>query len=246
MQQTLFYHLSYVDENNERHIFYIGRTGLSLAVRLAQHKSAAKRKNTTNLRFIRELLQRGYAIEITEVHQVDSYERKIVEVEEDRLIREYLAKGCQLTNKGTGGFGLVPGECQKEVLWTQEMECLLGVVSDREIAQRFNITRYAVMKRRAERDIAALAWTEWTPEMDTLLGSMTDVELGKYLGICYQIVNRRRKHLGIPVYHKPDPWTKIDPLIGTIPDREVALKFGYSTGAIAKRRRLLGIPPFSS
>lgn len=248
-QQTLFYHLSYVDENNERQIFYIGRTGLGLAKRLAQHKSIARRKKTTNGQYIVALELQGFTIEITEIYSVNTHERKTVEVIEDRLIQEYLNQGWELTNRGTGGFGLVPGQCRKNVVWTQEMEQQLGILSDYEISKRFHITRYAAMKRRLEKGLQPKTLKtesiEWTSEADALLGTMSDSCVAERLNITHTMVWRRRDVLGIPAYKPENQWNEIDPLLGTMIDKIIAQRFGVPISKIARRRQILNIPPYS-
>ena len=250
MQQTLFYHLSYVDPDGMRQIFYIGRTGLGLEKRLAQHKSASRRRKTANGVFIMQLQSQGVAIEITEIYSVNTYERTIVEAIEDKLIQDYLAQGWQLTNRGTGGFGLVPGQCKKNVFWSKEMDEQLGILSDYEMSKRYNITRYAAMKRRWEKGVQSQTLRteslKWTPEADALLGNMSDAKVAEQLKITNAMVWKRRDTLGIQAYKPEDHWNEIDPLLGTMIDKLIAKRFGCGVSTIAHRRLKLGIPPFSN
>jgi hypothetical protein len=214
-QQTLFYHLSYLDEKGERQIFYVGRTGVGLQKRFSEHKHSAKRESNLKARFWRKLEEMGYVIEIKAISAVDTYDRDVVATIEDRLISRYIHKGHQLINIKTGLAGSVrgrnstkvvkgkPERTRKEVVWTEEMDKLLGKVADAELAKRFKISKSAVVLKRETKKIpSAEPYVIWTSEMDALLGTMPDKEVAKLVRINRIKVTGRRLQLGIPPFGK--------------------------------------------
>jgi|GEM_PF-5038657 len=227
-QQTLFYHLSYIDKTGERQIFYIGRTGVGLRKRLYQHRKLAKRKSTPKALFLRQLEESGFVIEITAISAVDTYDLDVVATIEDRLIARYLQKGCMLINSATGFAGSVRSRASKPVFqkvtkgqkeqkekvtnkgrsydnieWTTEMEMLLGKIGDAAIARRFGISKSAVAWKRETKQIPEAApYMVWTKDMDNLLGTMPDKELAELLQIKKIKVTGRRLQFSIPPFGK--------------------------------------------
>ena len=212
-QQTLFYHLSYLDEKGKRQIFYVGRTGVGLQRRFAQHKNSAKRKSNLKAIFWRELEALGYVIEIRAISAVDTYNRDVVAAIEDRLISRYIHKGHQLVNIKTGLAGSVrrradnkiindkSEKTRQKVIWTEEMERLLGKIGDGELAKRFKISQSAVVFKREQKRIPpAEPYVVWTSEMDALLGTIPDKEVAKLVKIKKIKVTGRRLQLGIPPF----------------------------------------------
>lgn len=134
------------------------------------------------------------------------------------------------------------------IKWTLEMDALLGIVSDYELAEELGISRTPIRKRRRKLGIPAFfnnALIVWTPEMDALLGTKSSADLAASWEIHPGSVRSRRRKLGIPAFgnNAGYKWTlKIDALLGTMIDRDVADTLGIHKGVIRRRRQKLGIP----
>lgn len=88
---------------------------------------------------------------------------------------------------------------------------MLGIMSDAEIAVKYEIHREIAAARRRELGIPRQRGSGtvagglikrthgqiWTPEEDSLLGVMTDIEVAVAIGTTHKRASERRRELGI-------------------------------------------------
>lgn len=150
-----------------------------------------------------------------------------------------------------------------EVVWTKEIDRLLGTMSDQKVGFQFGISPLAIKARRKELGVVPertqkrKSAFDWTTEQEKLLGTMFDNELADQLGTSKFLVRKRRLELKIPAYETPElppgnreqrvafQWTpEIDAKLGTTLDTELAALLGLSPSTVTVRRQSLGIKPF--
>jgi hypothetical protein len=81
--------------------------------------------------------------------------------------------------------------------WTTAEEALLGVVPDRELAERLGRTFLAVQARREIKHLPPVnpERRRFTKEEDALLKSLSNLEAARKLGRNIQVVAARRRYL---------------------------------------------------
>lgn len=242
---TLFYHLSFVNAEGSRTIFYVGRTGKTLSRRLSQHKRDARKLRTGKGRLMAELMQLGYVVEITEIDRIGTYDKEVVSQIEDELIAQYSANGHKLYNSHTGNAGGIVGQV-RSIDWTDEIVSDLGTMSDLKVAAKYNLGVSAVTYKRVSLRIPAHGdWKRvdnWV-DYEHLLGQIPDTQIAKILGIDTAAVQRRRQKKGIQSFES-NVWLQVDHLLGTMMDKDVGKIVGKSAGAVKHRRLSLGIPGY--
>lgn len=239
MQLTRFYHLSYVDKQGERHIFYVGRTTSPLARRFSGHKRDAKKGRTRKGKLMQALMKQRLAVEITEITQTDTYDKEVVAAIEDTLIRTYRANGHVLQNESSGNSGCVPGD-QQEIQLAPEIESLLGTMPDSDIAKMVPCSQTTIRYKRESKGIPAFRKFQWTPDLLDLLGKVSDTVVAEKAGISLTTVGKKRISLGIPLHIIDIPHE----LLGKVPDREIARRVGCHASHVGNIRQRLGIPAF--
>lgn len=249
---TLFYTLSYVDEDGKQHIFYVGRTSKKLSERLAEHQEDARKNRTPKGKLMNALAQQGIATEITEIARTSTHATKVVAPIEDALIAQYRAMGCDLMNVGTGRLGGVPGRHTK-IEWTEEMLNDLGVLNNADVAKKYNIGISAVSRKRKQTGKAGYGHFDWTPEAIALLGSASDADVAKRLGLERATVSQKRRALNIPDFgYRGRPPSKVNSLpdeyhqrLGTTTDQALAAEYGVDPSTVRKSRLKRNIPPYN-
>jgi len=127
--------------------------------------------------------------------------------------------------------------------WTDEENELLGTASDRVIAERIGVSRYAVAEQRRRLGISRRP-EPWTPDQIAVLGTASDREVGRRIGRSESAVHRKRESLGIP--STLVRWTDAEiAQLGTASDPEVARKLGRHPASVQSKREKLGIAPFT-
>jgi hypothetical protein len=131
--------------------------------------------------------------------------------------------------------------------WTPEVLRLLGKVPDRELSQRFGITRAALAKKRQRLGIRAGERTvPRTRRVIKLLGLPTS-EAARRLGLPPAQIARLRKKWGLPPPSRTEwRWSpKILARLGKEADTRIARDTGIGFRTVRAKRQTLGIPPFS-
>jgi len=209
MRQVLIYAL--VDPRTKRER-YIGRTVNPLRRRLREHIATAARgklKDRRKADWFDELAALGLAPDIVEIDRVglDSFQAA-----ERRWVAHFRAIHPDLLNVKRGGDGGLGGHF---VVWTPELDAMLGKVTDSALAKRIGVTRKAVSYRREQLGIpASFDRSENKPpppmgghnKLDlpaaviARMGKEPDYRIADDLGIQKSIIARRRRSLGIPSY----------------------------------------------
>jgi hypothetical protein len=84
-------------------------------------------------------------------------------------------------------------------LWDPTYVRLLGTVSDRDLAHRWDVSLETVYRMRVALDIPAFRPASvWNPTTEALLSTMDDHVLARQLGVSIGTVSYRRRVLGIP------------------------------------------------
>jgi DNA-binding CsgD family transcriptional regulator len=141
-----------------------------------------------------------------------------------------------------------------------DWKLLVGQLSDREIARRFEIGASTVRRYRAANNIP-----EFSPSSQELpttlleqLETKTNYRLAKEFGVSAKQIKLARVRLGIPEHKvirqkfKPledNIWTEEAlALLGTMPDSELADLLGISNFPVKQKRKELGVgaykPPY--
>ncbi|KAF0247041.1 MAG: hypothetical protein FD180_158 [Planctomycetota bacterium] len=132
-----------------------------------------------------------------------------------------------------------------KVKWTAEMIACFDTHTDRELAERYNITPPTVVRKRLQLQKRRDSFSrKWTPEEKALLGKFTDVANARRLGITEAMVKSMRDHEGIPPLYVAAPvvWTKEDDArLGKETDEAIAADKGCSVGAVLNRRQELRV-----
>lgn len=122
-------------------IRYVGRTKQRPNIRLNQHMDIARRSKFNNPRveWIREVIKSGRQPKI-KILELTCKENQVSKE------REWINKLPNLVNTGDAAQG---GDKSYKVKWTNDLDSLLGVLSDSEIAEMIGVTRKSVSYRRA-------------------------------------------------------------------------------------------------
>ncbi len=149
--------------------------------------------------------------------------------------------------------------------WPEELDRLLGELSDLALSKRFGIALSSIRSRRVKFGIpgttgrrtgAAAPQFDWTEETDSLLGTAPDTTLARRLGVTPATVRYRREKLGVGPFVPPplpptdpagDPyeWSdETDALLGTMHDTLLAKRLGVNHSTVTYRRMELGVQPF--
>lgn len=130
------------------------------------------------------------------------------------------------------------------VVWTPEMDALLGTIKDRELAGQLGLPEGRVSDRRNLLRIPHVSEGRWAPEMDALLGTMSDLDLAVKLDLSYDTVFERRKKEGIPAKGAHFKWTAEKEAIlydTTLSIPDVAELLGCTYSQVLHRRDVLSI-----
>lgn len=141
---------------------------------------------------------------------------------------------------------------------------LLGILSDREVADRAGVCEITARKWRVAAQGSMtrgrprgrprgsylslekfkLRVEKQYPGMIALFGVESDPDLARKYGISRARAHQIRQKLGAPSYRETHAvkWDEIDPLLGTMSDHQVHLHSGVSPQRIKARRESLGIP----
>ncbi|MGP0171251.1 hypothetical protein ACSVIJ_05135 [Pseudomonas sp. NCHU5208] len=125
--------------------------------------------------------------------------------------------------------------------WTAEALALLGTVTDRTVAQRFDILRTSVANKRVELGIPAFVSQQrpdkchvWKPAELKQLGTKSDTDLAAELGLGITAVRNKRMSLGIQTFEK---WGSVAALLGVIPDTEINAIHGVPLSTLVRMRK---------
>ena len=137
-----------------------------------------------------------------------------------------------------------------KVVWSGENLYLLGKITDKELAERMNISQFSVIKKRLFYGIAPCErekkpTVEWTDEILAQVGIISDTELARLTGISQKRIMLKRREMGMPTavnrWKTPENLAKL----GTMPDIKLAEELGVSPTSIQKARRQKGIAPYN-
>lgn len=123
---------------------------------------------------------------------------------------------------------------------------LLGKMTDREVGERYNLSRQRVHQIRDKLNIGPYTVpVELSPEQISKLGTKTDAELASLWGVSTSAVSRVRTSLSIKAY---SPWLDhnkaLKPyvgIIGKLSDPKIAELAGVTTRVVFEYRKLNNI-----
>jgi hypothetical protein len=202
-------HIYTLSDPRDGRVRYVGRTVNPLSRRLREHINTAKRgklKDKQKEAWILELLAARLKPEIAAVEAVTIDDFKLAE---KRWVSHYRASHSDLLNIKCGGDGGMGGHF---VVWTPELDALLGKVADSRIAETLGVSRKTVTYRRDQLGIAASfdrARNLPPPMMGghnritlpdaviAVLGTMPDQKLAEIAGVSKKRIIRERTLRGI-------------------------------------------------
>jgi len=191
---------------------YVGRTVNPLARRLREHLRSSYRgklKDKRKENWFRALEQLGLKPVIA---QIDVSDLQGYQAAEKRWVAHYRALCDDLLNVKCGGDGGMGGHF---VVWTPELDSMLGKITDSELSKKIGATRKTVSYRRDQLGIpASFDRTKNSPpppmgghnkktfpdSVVLRLGKEPDYKIADELGIQKSIISRRRRSLGIASY----------------------------------------------
>jgi len=131
---------------------------------------------------------------------------------------------------------------------------MVGKLSDREVARRFNISASTVRRYRLRAEISYCENPGIPDELAGGLVSMTNYQLCQKFGVSIARISELRLKLEIPEPRvkrekfqplEPGLWTdEAVSLLGTMPDPELADRLGISRFPVKQKRQELGIAPY--
>ncbi len=188
---------------------YVGKTSQPLSIRMAAHRRAALKGDLSQKYvWLRKCLSEGKEPVVIALERVDVKRSAIIE---RRWVRRFGAR-FDLANVAVAGAGN-PGVGR--VVWTPEIDVLLGTVADSVIAKRLGCERKTVSYRRECRGIEASydrtnnmsppnrgGWNRKTLSEDviSLLGTMPNHAIAKIAGVNKTKIAKERNRRGIRSY----------------------------------------------
>lgn len=183
---------------------YVGKTSQPLALRMKGHlRLARKGDESPKYRWLAaNPMARAVVLQVTSVALSSSVERRWV-----RRLSRY-----QLLNVATAGAGN-PGVGR--VKWTPEIDALLGVVTDSDIAARLGCERKTVSYRRKclgirasfdrSKNVAPPKNGGWNrtiipAEIEARLGTQPDYVLAAEIGVDKSVISGARRRAGVMSY----------------------------------------------
>lgn len=191
---------------------YVGRTVNPLERRLREHINTARRgtlKDKAKEEWIVALHEQGLKPIIA---LIDEACLSTYRAAEKRWVAHYRLMFADLLNIKCGGDGGMGGHF---VVWTPELDAMLGKVADAKLAKQMGVTRKTVSYRRDQLGIpASFDRTEnkppppmgghnkrsLPPEVVARFGKEPDYKIASELGIDKSVIARRRRTLGIASY----------------------------------------------
>lgn len=185
---------------------YVGKTIQPLALRLNQHIQDSKRKNKKNKKcvWIKQLIENGEKPSIILLEETTKKDWRYCEQKWADFYSVNLTNDMNMI--GTGGTS------SHFAKWTNELDSLLGVLPDSEVAKKIGVTRKSVSYRRSVLGIKASFnrknnappppmgghnKIQISDDIVSLFGKMPDYQLASKIGVCKTVIARRRKSLGI-------------------------------------------------
>jgi hypothetical protein len=188
---------------------YVGKTSQPLAIRMASHRRLAiKGDLSPKYVWLRKCLSKGKEPLVIALERVDVERSAIIE---RRWVRR-LSVRFDLANLAMAGAGN-PGVGR--VVWTPEIDALLGTVADSVLAKRLGCERKTVSYRRECLGIKAshdrsnntpppnmAGWNKLTLDDDiiSILGTMPDHAVAKIAGVGKKKITSERNRRGIQSY----------------------------------------------
>lgn len=123
---------------------------------------------------------------------------------------------------------------------------LLGKMTDREVGERYNLSRQRIHQIRLKLNIGPYTVpVELTPKQISKLGAKTDADLASLWGVAASTVSRIRASLSIKAY---SPWIDHEKalkpylsIIGKLSDPKIAELAGVTTRVVFEYRKLNNI-----
>jgi hypothetical protein len=191
------------------HVRYVGRTVNPLARRLREHINTARRgklKDKAKEQWIAALNEKGLKPVIT---LIDEACVSTFQAAEKRWVAHYRHLFVDLLNVKCGGDGGMGGHF---VVWTPELDAMLGKVTDTKLAKLMGVTRKTVSYRRDQLGIEASFdraenkppppmgghnKLSFSPEVVARFGKEPDYKIADEIGVNKSVIARRRRALGI-------------------------------------------------
>jgi hypothetical protein len=219
---------------------YVGQTRQKLYDRLSGHIGAARRHplwSRAKAAWIRELLSLGLKPLIVASLVVDD---DVAVAAETLLIHRLQDAGYPLFNHARPVKAVMPSG----VLQALEYEHLLGVVSDGEIARRYNLSNSSVTDARRIRGIAPADHPHLNKhnvsEYEHLLGVLSDSVIAEQFGVSSKAVMKHRHNRGIPAPNNP---LEYEAMLGLYSDVAIGEYFVVAREVVKYERKKRGIPP---
>ncbi|AJO79363.1 hypothetical protein [Pseudomonas sp. MRSN 12121] len=128
---------------------------------------------------------------------------------------------------------------------------LLGTMTDRDLAIRFDVPHNTIAAKRNQLSIPAhdqlhVPRNVWNEDNVKLLGTIPDELLGRKLGVSITAVQNARLRRGIPaLLQRRNVWSEEAlALLGTMLDKKLAARLGVSNAAVSVKRKNMGIARF--
>lgn len=120
----------------------------------------------------------------------------------------------------------------------------LGVVPDKELAEKLGVSVSAVKRRRQERELK-FERKGMPPEAKEVLGKIPDMEVALRFGRSYDTARNWRIAHQLPAVIIKRSWTSAEiAKLGTMPDTVLARELVRRPRAVTLKREQLGIPAY--
>jgi transposase len=144
-----------------------------------------------------------------------------------------------------------------------EIDLDLGVLSDYQVAAKYDLDRHVVSRRRRSLGIPPapsihLKEIVWDAVIDKL-GKVPDAAIAEELGISSTAVGKKRNSLGIPKCNVKRPskhlvdrrakgidWSAAEDLFGKVSDKQIAEQFNVNISTVRWQRARRGVGPAST
>jgi DNA-binding CsgD family transcriptional regulator len=222
------------------HVRYVGRTIQKLYRRLNSHRCDARdktRRTTSAGKWIRKIGCDNVDIVLLERSPKNESKAEVWWME----YLEFL--GCELVNDARFEMKICTSS---GIDVTDEMKSMMGEVSDKVIAKKFDVSRNTILKHRSRLGINGRNLKiELSKECVEQLGEKPDSELADEFEVSKSTVRRRREEKGIDPYKERNVNVPEECLnqLGEKADGKLAEEYGLTIEIIKKRRVEKNIDP---
>ena len=182
----------------------------------------------------------------------DSFSMVVLTVGSDAYIEDLEIEAIQsYKSLAPNGYNLSLGGNNKNIVWDDKHNELLGKVTDKELASLLNISVSSVRAKRVQLNVPAFRKNNKNTFLANhlhLLGRYSDNFIAKLSGIPASSVQEARVCAGIAAYKNSGKCKElpknITDLLGEVPDKALAKLAGVSSNSLRIKRNILNIPSF--